>query len=105
MLLLIVLLPFLGGLLCWQTDRVSTMLPRWIALFTMATVFVLTVLIWLRGDFTLSQQGLSIWAEEFVVDWIPRFGIQFSPGYGWHCTPDGHADRISRRHGCVVFMA
>lgn len=83
MLLLIVLLPFIGGLVCWQTDRVSAILPRWIALLTMTSVFVLTTLIWLQGDFSLSQQGVSIWAEEFVVDWIPRFGIQF------HLAMDG----------------
>ena len=31
----LILLPFIGGLLCWQAERFGTKLPRWIALLAM----------------------------------------------------------------------
>ena len=27
----LILIPFIGGLLCWQTERFGNTLPRWIA--------------------------------------------------------------------------
>ena len=32
----LILIPFIGGLLCWQAERFGHVLPRWIALITMA---------------------------------------------------------------------
>ena len=28
----LILIPFIGGLLCWQTERFGNTLPRWIAI-------------------------------------------------------------------------
>lgn len=31
----LILIPFIGGFLCWQTERFGVKMPRWIALITM----------------------------------------------------------------------
>ncbi|WP_417662173.1 NADH-quinone oxidoreductase subunit M [Pseudomonas sp.] len=73
----LILIPFIGGLLCWQFERHSNTLPRWIALFTMLSLFVLALWLWITGDFTLAPApgGDPVWAHEFKMQWIPRLGI------------------------------
>ncbi|WP_339512051.1 NADH-quinone oxidoreductase subunit M [Pseudomonas sp. RL_15y_Pfl2_60] len=73
----LILIPFIGGLLCWQFERYSNTLPRWIALFTMLSLFVLALWLWITGDFTLAPApgGDPVWAHEFKMQWIPRMGI------------------------------
>ena len=34
----LILIPFIGGFLCWQTERFGVKVPRWIALITMGSV-------------------------------------------------------------------
>ncbi len=36
----LILIPFVGGLLCWQFERFGTRVPRWIALITMGLTLV-----------------------------------------------------------------
>ena len=78
----LLLLPFIGGLLAWQTERVSQVLPRWIALFTMLAFLIITCLIWIQGGYGVGQivdavGGKPVWQLDFQRDWIPRFGISF----------------------------
>lgn len=37
----LILIPFIGGFLCWQTERFGVKVPRWIALITMGLTLVL----------------------------------------------------------------
>ncbi|WP_097461061.1 NADH-quinone oxidoreductase subunit M [Mangrovitalea sediminis] len=79
----LILIPFIGGLLCWQGERFGLGVPRWVALFTMALVFVLSLILWSQGDYslaTLTQHGAAHWQSEFQVPWISRFGISFHLG-------------------------
>jgi NADH-quinone oxidoreductase subunit M len=81
-LLWLLLIPFAGGLLAWQAERLSPNTPRWIALITMVAFFGLTVLVWLQGDYhgealSTAISGSPQWQLEFQRDWIPRFGISF----------------------------
>lgn len=73
--------PFIGGFLCWQIERrgAPSQLPRWIALLTMLLVVVLSLWLWLTGDFSLTGAigDSPSWAREFRVGWIDRFGISF----------------------------
>lgn len=73
----LILIPFIGGLLCWQGERFGNTLPRWIALLTMSLLFGLGLWLWATGDFTLapSPEAGPAWAHEFKVQWIERFGI------------------------------
>lgn len=53
----LVLIPFIGGLLCWQAERFSSTLPRWLALLTMSLVLVLSLWLWISADYSLA--GIS----------------------------------------------
>lgn len=80
----LILLPFIGGLLCWQLGRFGTRVPRWIALISMGLTLVLSLLLWLQGRYSLTAQAdVPLWQSEYNVPWIPRFGI------GIHLALDG----------------
>ena len=74
----LIILPFVGGLLCWQFERFGSKVPRWIALIAMGLTLVLSLQLWFQGDYSLTQAtGLPKWQSEFSVPWIERFGINF----------------------------
>lgn len=77
----LILIPFIGGLLCWQADHWGDKAPRWIALLTMLAVMVICGFLWLQGDYLLPQAAgqaeVPRWVTELRLDWIPRFGIEF----------------------------
>jgi len=75
-LLWLILIPFLGGILCWQADRWGEQAPRWIALATMLFVLVIALWLWVTGDFAFPTGAQNQWLLEWRADWIPRFGIQ-----------------------------
>ncbi|MCD6007350.1 NADH-quinone oxidoreductase subunit M [Halomonas sp. IOP_31] len=78
-LLWLILIPFVGGLLCWQGERFGDQAPRWIALATMLIELLITLGLWFQGDYYLPQMGTASegvrWSMEWQVAWIPRFGI------------------------------
>ena len=83
-LLWILLIPFIGGLLCWQMERLGEQFVRWVALLSMSACLLLSCAIWWSGDFTLiNQTGVPVWAAELQLPWIPRFGISL------HLAVDG----------------
>ncbi|SDL87446.1 NADH dehydrogenase subunit M [Modicisalibacter muralis] len=77
----LILIPFIGGLLCWQAERWGEMAPRWIALGTMLLELLITLGLWWSGDYQLPAGAMAgaadgaAWAMEWRVPWIPRFGI------------------------------
>ena len=72
----LILIPFIGGLLCWQLERFGAKVPRWIALISMGLTLALSLQLWLQGGYSLTQAaGIPQWQSEFFVSWIPRFGI------------------------------
>ena len=79
----LIVIPFLGGLLCWQADRWGEQAPRWIALGTMLFVLVISLGLWVTGDFALPSGADRPWLLEWRADWIPRFGIEI------HLAMDG----------------
>ncbi|WP_341581570.1 NADH-quinone oxidoreductase subunit M [Marinobacter metalliresistant] len=72
----LILIPFLGGLLCWQAERWGEQAPRWIALGTMLFVLVASIVLWAGGDFSALGAGERPWLLEWRIPWIPRFGIE-----------------------------
>jgi len=73
------LIPTLGGLLAWGGERYGSGIPRWVSLLSITSVFVLSLLLWQQGDYSLGQ-GVSAqpqWQLEFQAPWISRFGISF----------------------------
>ncbi|MBA3581953.1 MAG: NADH-quinone oxidoreductase subunit M [Gammaproteobacteria bacterium] len=84
LLILLILTPFIGGLLCWQIERFGENFPRWIALLCMTSVTVISVLLWLQGDYNLAAISgaatQSQWQLEYQIPWITRFGISIHLG-------------------------
>jgi NADH-quinone oxidoreductase subunit M len=85
MLLGLLLLPFLGGLACWGSPRLTAASPRSVALATLLLLLLLAVDLWLRQraaeSLALSAAPLTgHWLQQFSVPWIPRLGIRFSLG-------------------------
>lgn len=75
----LILIPFIGGLLCWQAERLGNVVPRWIALLTMTLLFVLGLWLWATADFSVAPApgAAPQWSAEFQLPWIERFGISF----------------------------
>jgi NADH-quinone oxidoreductase subunit M len=85
MLVWLLLVPFVGGLLCWQLERLGIRLVRWIAVGTMFIVLALVVELALRGDYSLALLGATgdtagRWTEQFSEPWIPGLGVRFGLG-------------------------
>ncbi len=78
----LILIPLIGGFLCWVGERFSRVLPRWIAFFSMLLLLILTVMIWLQGDYHLITKlaGLPQWTVEYRLPWFPDLGASFHLG-------------------------
>ena len=54
----LILIPFIGGFLCWQTERFGVKVPRWIALITMGlTAGAKPPQPWLQGGYSPPTQS------------------------------------------------
>ncbi|UDG80895.1 NADH-quinone oxidoreductase subunit M [Candidatus Hartigia pinicola] len=74
----LILIPFIGGILSWQADRLSHCLPRWISLAAMGLIFILSINLWLQGyDSLVQPQSAPQWKMVFFIPWIPSMGINF----------------------------
>ena len=73
----LILIPFIGGFLCWLGERFGATLPRWIALLTMSLLLGIGLWLWATGDYTLAPApgAEPAWALEYKLQWIQRFGI------------------------------
>jgi len=60
-------LPFIGGLLCWQGERFGNRLPRLIALISMALLFFLSLWLWAAADFSLAPAPGELLSVLMVV--------------------------------------
>jgi NADH-quinone oxidoreductase subunit M len=82
MLAWLILIPLIGGLLCWQSDRFGNKPPRWIALVTMTTVFVMSLSLWTDGNYSLARDvhAAPSWQMELHLPWIPSLGVSLHLG-------------------------
>lgn len=82
MLVWLILIPFVGGLLCWLSERFGRWIPRWIALISMLSLFGLGMYLWIQSahDPLQDMPNPPRWLMEFQVPWIDRFGISFHLG-------------------------
>ena len=73
----LILIPFIGGLLCWLVEHFDKSLPRWIALLTMALLLAIGLWLWATGNYQLAPApgAEANWALQFKHVWIERFGI------------------------------
>lgn len=80
----LILVPFISGFLCWLIDRGNSKFPKVIALLGMLITLVLSVMLWQQGQYSFEPQTRTPqWAAEFLLPWIPTFGINI------HLAADG----------------
>jgi NADH-quinone oxidoreductase subunit M len=75
-LLLLIIIPLLGGLAAWLSDGKNSTLPRWIALSALAFDLALVMLLWNEHAAAVSITPDS-WLVEMQRAWIPQLGISF----------------------------
>lgn len=83
LLLILILIPFVSSVLCWQSERISKHIPQWIALISVSIMFFIILFLCLcRANYgkyimfnIFSKNLSSTWQMEYILDWIPRFGI------------------------------
>lgn len=77
LLLWLILIPFIGGLLCWLIEILGGRSPRWMALLSMGLTLVISLYLWTQGSYDLSaaESGQNWPYEPFKVQWIPSLGI------------------------------
>lgn len=77
----LIAVPVIGGLLCWQSERLGVGAPRWIAFVSMLAVLLLSLQVWWQHDFSLGHQASEgRWHYEIIWPWISHFGISFHLG-------------------------
>ncbi|MFT7288344.1 MAG: NADH-quinone oxidoreductase subunit M, partial [Halieaceae bacterium] len=79
-LLMLILLPLVGGFIAWQSEQISPLLPRWISVgVTVLTLIYLLSMIAALGAPQLAMPTVAAdpasWLLHTRIDWIPRFGI------------------------------
>lgn len=77
----LIAIPLIAGFLCWLVEKKNARLSRWVALFGMTLTFVLSLMLYAKGDFEVLNAGNADnlpWAATFKLPWIPVFGIKFS---------------------------
>ena len=82
----LMLIPLIGGLLSWRSDRIAPAAPRWIALVSMLIALALSLWVWATKDFSFTGAGFSsaagapTWTIEYRAEWIPALGASFHLG-------------------------
>lgn len=62
----LILLPFIGGVLCWLSERFNKWAPLYLALLVMGLTLLLSVLLWLQGNYSLPDTlALPQWQAIF----------------------------------------
>ncbi len=85
-LIWLILVPLMGGVVAWLSERLDPVLPRWIALIALFLTFGLAfgICVHSPGISGLSGgTGNGVWLAEFDNEWIPQAGISF------HLAMDG----------------
>ena len=73
-LILLILVPLVGGAAAWIWGHAHPALPRWAALVTTAIELLLSLGLWVRS---LTGVHVPPWYFELRAPWIPALGISF----------------------------
>ena len=85
-LIWLILVPIIGGVVAWLSERLDPVLPRWIALSALFLTFGLAFGICVQSPGLIgfsSGNGRGVWLAEFDNEWVPQVGISF------HLAMDG----------------
>ncbi len=75
----LILIPLLGGILAWASDRPPSVWPRRISLFFMFLEFLVGLFLRVYPGLYVTQ-GSGTWLVEMETGWLPQFGISFHLG-------------------------
>jgi len=76
-LVLLILIPLVGGVAAWLTGRKSAELCRWVSLSVVSAELAIVVGLWLRHLDAIGLGTEGPWLEIFERVWIPELGISF----------------------------
>ncbi|AKC60044.1 NADH-quinone oxidoreductase subunit M [Blochmannia endosymbiont of Polyrhachis (Hedomyrma) turneri] len=81
LLFYLVFIPFLTGIICWCSECINKVLPRWFALIGIGVTFIITLALCVQsGKYMLDVVQCSVsshWQKEYVWSWVSRFDINF----------------------------
>lgn len=77
-LILLIVIPLVGGIFAWVAARWSATLSRVIALMATFLALALAVGIWVSRGTWIALAPDRQWIEQVRAPWIPQFGIEFS---------------------------
>ncbi|MBK4775468.1 NADH-quinone oxidoreductase subunit M [Candidatus Pantoea edessiphila] len=82
LLLYLIIIPFIGGLLCGLSQFFSFLnskIPRFIAMLSTGLILLVSLQLWKNGNYSVVKaSGIPQWQLSFCIPWIPRFGIDFN---------------------------
>ncbi|URJ23348.1 NADH-quinone oxidoreductase subunit M [Blochmannia endosymbiont of Camponotus sp. C-003] len=105
LLVILILIPLIFGLLCWQSERIGDWVPRWVALSGMSITLITIVFLWkykchdLLNVYPPTEHMLARWQLEYIYPWVPRFGISV------HLALDGFSLLMVTLTGLLGCMA
>ena len=73
MIMLVILIPIVGGLLAWRAERASDEAPRIVSIAALTIELVLLAVLWAYHAYAPGTP----WLLETQIPWIPRFGMSF----------------------------
>ncbi len=76
-LVLLILLPLVGGVAVWFVGRRNADVCRWFSLAIVLAEFALVLRLWARHFHTVELGSGGPWLEIFERAWIPELGINF----------------------------
>jgi NADH-quinone oxidoreductase subunit M len=74
-LLLLIIIPLVGGLIAWILAKIDSSLARWTAVASLLINLILAITLWIEQPVAGEP---SQWIARYMVPWIPSFGISFS---------------------------
>jgi NADH-quinone oxidoreductase subunit M len=72
-----------GSVFTLLSGKLNNALPKWFALISLISGFVVLVVFWISNYKEVSLQPTNTWMSEYRQTWIPAFGISF------HLAMDG----------------
>ncbi|QJC36231.1 NADH-quinone oxidoreductase subunit M [Enterobacteriaceae endosymbiont of Donacia cincticornis] len=97
-----ILIPFFGGLICWQSEKINSKFPRWISLIAISFIFIISIIKLITYTFFFKNHIFFLyptWISEFILNWMPQFGIHF------HLAIDGLSLIMINLTGLLGIMA
>lgn len=74
-LVLLLIIPFVGGIICWQISYFNVVLARFISLLSMISITYISSQLFI--DCYNKTYNPDEWQSEFSIPWITKLGIDF----------------------------